>query len=175
MTAASVFNKTTSYLEPLIGRSELLRTSDLEEGVVEGTVYPGDAVIGGTAQTQITPNSGTATNFKGLVNGHSIRQSNTETKADALTAAKKAIYQKPSGGKTRRLVTISGVDGGASAKRGDPVFYMKTGLTITNVRAGDLFCGAVTAEHSKIGTLAEDLTLPDSTSETNNVLGEIDY
>ncbi|KKL28457.1 hypothetical protein LCGC14_2374920, partial [marine sediment metagenome] len=114
----------------IIGGSEHLRDSDFEEYLVEGEMFVGDSVMKGTAETQIKSHDGAEATFKGIVIGHSIRQSDLETfgsgdRTDAvallsggagglLTVGKTAVVLKPTGGRAKVRAMAYGYTTGAT-------------------------------------------------------------
>ena len=179
--------------EVIIGGSEHIRDSDIEEALAEGDIFVGDALNKGTAETQVVAGIEAATNFKGIALGHSIRQSDLETvgtagdRTDAialgtgagglLVAGKYIKYLKPMGGRVKVRVMISGYDTGATIPSGSPVYYASTGSTITQTgMKGQFFCDpAQEGDAVEVGRLSKAVVCADTTTNLENAEAEMWY
>lgn len=163
--------------EVVIGGSEHLRDSDIEESLVEGVIQVGDALAKGTAETQVVATPENTINFKGIALGHSIRQSDTETLATALTAGKTVRYLKPTGGRVKVRAMAQGFDSGATVASGAPVYFNSTGSTITQTAIlGDFFIDPACTDNAAIvGRLSKPAIAADTTSNNENVEIEMWY
>ena len=171
-------NTTNLEKEVVIGGSEHIRDSDIEEALVEGAMYVGDLVAKGTAETQIIAGTETGINFKGICLGQSIRQLDTDTLATALTAAKMARYLKPTGGRVKVRCMAMGYTTGATIPSGAPVFANGTGSTIgaNDSQKGDAYIDPACTDNAMIiGRLSKPAVAPDCTTNSENVEIEMWY
>ena len=181
---------------PVIGGSEHIRDSDMEESLCEGEMFVGDSMTKGTAETQVEAHGGGDTEFKGICLGHSIRQNDLETfgadggdRTDAvallvntggglLTPGKTVKYLKPSGGRYKVRVMIHGYTTGATIESGAPVYFKSTGSTIGSTLSGlgNFFVDpACTDDATIIGRTAKATVAPDATTNDVNVETEMWY
>lgn len=180
----------------IIGGSEHLRDSDFEERLIEGEMFVGDSLAKGTAETQIQSHPGGDQEFKGIMIGHSIRQSDLETfgadggdRTDAvallintagglLTPGVMGQYLKPTGGRAKVRVMAHGYTTGATIESGAPVYYKSTGSTIGSTLSGlgNFFVDpACTDDATIIGRTSKATVAPDATTNDVNVETEMWY
>ncbi len=181
---------------PVIGGSEHIRDSDMEEALIEGEMFVGDSLLKGTAETQVKGHDGSDPTFKGIVLGHSIRQSDLETygadggdRTDAvallkgtggglLTPAKTVKYLKPSGGRYKVRAMAYGYTTGATIPSGSPVYTNLAGSTIGSTASvlGQFFIDpACTDDATIVGRLSKPAVAPDATTNDVNVEIEMWY
>ncbi len=177
-------NTTILGKEVIIGGAEHLRDEDLIERLCEGRMFVGDSVNKGTLETQCVATEEADTAFLGIVLGHSIRQTDTETVGVAgvkrddgndiglLVAGKMVRILKPTGGRIRVRCMIGGFDGGATVATGSPVYSNSVGSTIAAAQAtqlGDFY--ADPAQEGANSHIVGRLALPSvlATTATNNV------
>lgn len=180
----------------IVGGSEHIRDSDIEEKLCEGVMFVGDSLAKGTAETQVIAHPGADQEFKGICLGHSIRQSDLETfgvpgddRDDAvadliesagglLSPGKMIKYLKPTGGRVKVRVMFHGYTTGATIESGAPVYFKSTGSTIGSTLSadGNFFVDpACTDDATIIGRLAAPVVAPDATTNDVNVEGEMWY
>lgn len=185
-------NLTILGKEVVIGGSEHIRDSDIEERLIEGEMFVGDSLSKGTAETQIKAHTGGDVEFKGICLGHSIRQSDLETlgsgdRTDAvallkgtagglLTPGVMARYLKPTGGRVKVRFMAHGYTTGATIESGAPVYFKSTGSTIGSTLSGlgNFFIDpACTDDATIIGRLSKAIVAPDATTNDVNVEAEM--
>ena len=174
-------NTTNLEKAVVIGGSEHLRDSDYEEALVEGLVYVGDALVKGTAETQVAALASGAVQsvlFKGIAIQEQIRSSDLATYATVLTAGKTVKYLKPTGGRVKVRAMAMGYTTGAVIPTGSPVLLNAFGSTIGSsgdaTQIGDFYIDpACTDDQIIIGRTSKPVTAPDAT--TNSVNVEIEF
>lgn len=132
----------------------------------------------GTAETQVIAGTETGINFKGICLGPSIRQSDTQTPATALTVAKPLRYLKPTGGRLKVRAMAMGYTTGATIPSGAPVYFNGTGSTIgaNDSQLGDFYIDpACTDDAAIVGRLSKPAVAPDATTNSVNVEIEMWY
>lgn len=181
---------------PIIGGSEHIRDSDIEERLCEGVMFVGDSLAKGTAETQVIAHPGADQEFKGICLGHSIRQSDLETNGVAgddrddavadliesagglLSPGKMIKYLKPTGGRVKMRVMFHGYTTGATIESGAPVYFKSTGSTIGSTLSADgnfFIDPACTDDATIIARTAKAIVAPDATTNDVNVEGEMWY
>jgi hypothetical protein len=187
-------NLTILGKEVVIGGSEHIRDSDIEERLIEGEMFVGDSLSKGTAETQIKAHAGGDQEFKGICLGHSIRQSDVETLGDPgddrtdavallkgtagglLTPGVMGKYLKPTGGRVKVRFMAHGFTTGATIESGAPVYFKSTGSTIGSTLSGlgNFFIDpACTDDATIIGRLSKAIVAPDATTNDVNVESEM--
>jgi len=190
-------NLTILGKEVIIGGSEHLRDSDIEERLCEGEMFIGDSLQKGTAETQVVAHPGTSganAGFKGICLGHSIRQSPLEdfgsgdrtdavallikTGGGLLTPGKMIKYLKRSGGRYKVRIMVHGQSGSLTVPSGSPVFHYSTGSTIGSTLSGlgNFFVDdACTDDGAIVGYLSKECVIPDATTNDVNIEAEMWY
>ncbi len=180
----------------IIGGSEHIRDSDIEERLCEGEMFVADSLTKGTGETQVVSHPGGDNEFKGICLGHSIRQSDIETdgvagddRTDAvadlinsagglLTPGKMIKYLKPTGKRVKVRMMVHGKTTAVTVESGAPVYYKETGSTIGSTLSGlgNFFVDpACTDDATIIGRLSKAVTIPDATTNDVNIEAEMWY
>lgn len=159
-------------------------------------MFVGDSLEQGSAETQVKAHEGGDQEFKGIVLGHSIRQTDIETdgvdgddRTDAvadlinsagglLTPGKMVKYLKPTGGRVKVRVMFHGKSTLLTVESGAPVYFKSTGSVIGSILSGlgNFFCDpACTDDATIIGRLSKATTIPNSETNDVNVESEMWY
>ncbi len=174
--------------EVIIGGARV-RDSDIVERLVEGRMFVGDSVNKGTAETQCRATEEADTEFLGIVLGHSVRQTDTETPGTAgavrtgatpvLVVGKSVKILKPSKGRFLVRCMISGYDSGSTVPGGSPVYPNSVGATMTQndaTQLGDFYADpAQEGDSNPVGRLSKPAILGDTTSNHVNTSSEMWY
>lgn len=187
------FKGTKGWLEIVRGNSELIRDIHKIQRTlaVGGNTAKVGMIMTGVGETHpgVDIIADGDESFLGLLMKPLLRPSDTWDIDDALTDATEVIILKPGSGALVGM-WITGLTGGGTAKAGDPVYiqdFTPNALASANITLGagmvipngtDVFddtTADLTRPLVQIGTLAQDLTIGDSTSAAAGKIALVNY
>ena len=171
------------------GYLDIVRKGKVTDDMIEQYQLNGTAVVGNgmTSDGETYPDIDVMEDgdgaFVGIQRKPSVRPSNTYDIGDTIADDTTVDILKPTGGRLKVAVQITGVTGGDTAKRGDLVCvpdFTATGIASAYPTPGAFMVVPADVDTSNIslrvvGTLAEDITIGDSASAEAAVVALINY